>query len=225
MRIVGEDFTTEIAQSAGLVEARFPESAQETQNVESILADALQQLSLHEQEQLTFEKHGLSVTRHDDPDNVDEILKEFHDLLDNHREEKSTTTRAYDEAMRMNPSYVTNQKFRLLFLRCVDFNVKEAVDLIINHFELKKEVFGREYAYNKSILGRDVRFVDLSTKDQDYLRKGAIQIMEKREAGGRTIMCTSPGAVDPNATYESMVSPAKTSECAYSRTSFFANPY
>ena len=137
-----EDFAPEIAKSLGFVETnRFPKTEEELELAESILANSLEKLSLQEREKIIFDKHGLPLKRHEDPVNVQEILQELDQELQSIQDHDK---QAYLEAEQMNPNYVKNAHFRLLFLRCEDFHVPDAAKLIVQHFEVKKELFQKK---------------------------------------------------------------------------------
>ena len=79
---------------------------------------------------------------------------------------------AYDKAVKMNPDYVNDRKFRIQFRRCEVFRCTSAAKRMVLHFEKKEILFG-----DGEVLGRDVRLSDLSTKDLAMLQSGAMQIL------------------------------------------------
>ena len=63
----------------------------------------------------------------------------------------------------MNPQYVNSKSVKLRFLRADRFIPKDAAKRILNHFELKAELFPS----NKDIWCRDVQLTDLTIEEQN----------------------------------------------------------
>jgi hypothetical protein len=91
---------------------------------------------------------------------------------------------AYDRARFLNKKYVEAREFRLAFLRSEKFNAKSAAQTIVNHFEIKRRIFGDD-----EVLGRDVLQTALIEEDLERLKDGLTQVMPERDAAGRTIIC------------------------------------
>jgi len=94
---------------------------------------------------------------------------------------KKNFASAYLRARHWNESYI--RESRLLFLRAERFDVQSAVQLMIQHFEVKKDLFG-----DGEILGRDVRLSDLSISERSILELGNMQVLPSRDVAGRTIL-------------------------------------
>eukprot|EP00934_Nitzschia_sp_Nitz4_P007116 Nitzschia sp. Nitz4//scaffold44_size153857//139141//140676//NITZ4_002748-RA/size153857-augustus-gene-0.30-mRNA-1//-1//CDS//3329552238//7106//frame0 len=167
---------------AGLRPDRFPQDANEHQKAEELLAQELSKLSIQEQERAMFDLHGLPQDHHDDPQNVDDYLQEMEkEIL------KIENREAYDLAKYLNPEYVTNRGFRLMFLRGDFFDAKLAAERIVYHFEMKKLLFG-----SGDILARDVRMSDLNEDDMAALEAGFVQLLPSRDISGRVVVVISP---------------------------------
>lgn len=172
----------DVLAKAGLPNDRYPESLQELEIAEKLLSEELDKLSLAEHEQAVFDVHGLPQSRNDDPSNVDDYLKGMEQEIRNIRNKD-----AYEYAKYLNPDYVTDRSFCLMFLRCDWFDTKLAAQRMVYHFEKKKELFG-----SGEILGRDVRLSDLCDEAMLALSSGFTQILPKRDAAGRFILYISP---------------------------------
>ena len=179
-------FTPELARSAGLAENRFPNSEEEANLAEQVLSNELEKLSLDEHERILFEIHGIRCTAEDESESfLSEKLVQLDACLGNIKRKKKE---AYDRARFLNKIYVDSRNFRIAFLRCEKFNVKLAAQTIINHFEIKRRIFGEG-----EILGRDVLQTDLTEEDMEKLREGFIQVLPERDAAGRTVICLNLG--------------------------------
>lgn len=176
-----QTFTPELARSAGLAENRFPETNEEADIVEDVLTKELEKLSMAEHEKILFDVHGFSRTQDEDPQDVEKYLQIFEDELRKIRRKKKE---AYERAKFLNPAYVEDKAFRLMFLRAELFKPKKAAQTMITHFEIKRRVFG-----NGDILARDVRQSDLNQDDLSYLQDGMIQVLPERDAAGRAVLC------------------------------------
>ena len=168
----------ELAKTAGLPVERFPETLQEGQLAEDILAKGLEKLSLNQHERILFEVHGLSPDQEEDATFLNDKLQELDKELD-----KITDKESFDLARQQNPSYVNSPDFRLMFLRCHQFDCQKAALAMVQHFQVKQELFG-----NGNVLSRDVCQSDLSPVDKCLLASGFIQVLPERDAAGRTIL-------------------------------------
>ena len=163
---------------------KFPRTPEEVKTVEEILEKEMESLSIAERDKILFDMHGLSyMEQHEDSNKIDYLL----DVMETEVQTTYKKKDAYIQARSINPSYVTNRKFRLMFLRSTEYDPKLAAEKLLQHFEIKSDVFG-----NGDILGRDVKLSDLSTDDMDCLKSGFIQICPLRDVSGRPIFFISP---------------------------------
>lgn len=115
-------------------------------------------------------------------------VEKVHELADGIREmdnelAKITTGKdAFDLAYTLNPDYVTDPIFRLMFLRGNEYNAKAAAGQLVKHFEEKLALFGEQ------MLGKDIKLSDLTADDLDALRSGGIQISKYKDRAGRSIV-------------------------------------
>jgi len=89
---------------------------------------------------------------------------------------------AYEEAERMSYSYVSSNRFRMMFLRSVRYVPQDAAERMINFFEYKKELFGRDK------MVKDLTFEDLHPEDRPNMEGGYVQVSPKHDQVGRTIL-------------------------------------
>ncbi|KAL3928203.1 MAG: hypothetical protein SGARI_005111, partial [Bacillariaceae sp.] len=166
--------TMELAKEAGLPVYRFPMSQEEVEKAEDALAKDLSKLSLDRQEQILFDAHGIATCAKE-AGASESISAALHEL--DKEIGKISKKDAYEQALFMNPTFVLDDKFRLMFLRAEEFRPKAAAESIVTHFELKRELFG-----DGEVLAREVRQADLSDEDMEQLRQGDVQILPERDA-------------------------------------------
>ena len=167
----------ELVQKAGLPVERFPETLQEGQLAEDIISKGLEKLSLQQHERILFEVHGLSPDQDEDAPFLNEKIQELDNELN-----KIIIKESFDLAREQNPNYVNGPEFRLMFLRCHQFDCPKAALAIVQHFQAKQKLFG-----SGDILSRDICQSDLSPTDQYLVGTGFIQVLPERDAAGRTI--------------------------------------
>ena len=172
----------DLIQSAGFAE-RFPDTNEEAELAEELLANELANLMLVEKDKIMFDVHGINSVEHDEePGFVKQSLEDLEVAICKLKKKSE-----YEKAKYLNESYVTSEKFRLMFLRSENFDTKLAAKKIAEHFRIKKELFG-----SGEILARDVRLSDMSDDDMESLESGALQVLPTRDAAGRSIFCILP---------------------------------
>ncbi|CAB9517664.1 Transfer protein [Seminavis robusta] len=181
-------------QEAGLSLERFPQSSDEAALVDRLLADEIEKLSLEEKELNTFDLFGMAQETKD-PENMDELLKELELEI-----RKIPRRKAYEKAKYLNEEYVMDRDFRLKFLRSDDFDVQSSAQRIVQHFEVKLELFGDGPA-----LARNVLMSDLSEDDMKALKTGAWQLLPERDAAGRLVLVICPGFRDSSIAMDSQL--------------------
>ncbi|CAB9531224.1 Transfer protein [Seminavis robusta] len=172
-------------QEAGLSLDRFPQSPDEADLVDKLLADEIEKLSLEEQEQNTFELFGMAQ-ENKDPENIDELLERMELEI-----RKIPDRKAYEKAKYLNEEYVMDKDFRVIFLRSDEFDAKSAAQRFVQHFEVKRELFG-----DGPPLARNLLMSDLSEDDMKVLKSGAWQLLPERDAAGRLVLVQCPGYRD-----------------------------
>jgi len=194
-----ESFTPELARSAGLADHRFPNSEEEADLAEQALSNELEKLSMDEHERILFDIHGFCCLQEDEGETfIADKLVQLEACLNKIKPKKKE---AYTRAKFLNKKYVESRDFRLAFLRSDKFDPKEAAQTIVNHFDIKRRIFGDD-----EVLGRDVVQSDLQEDDLERLRDGFIQLLPERDAAGRTIICLNLGFKRQNALASPLVS-------------------
>ncbi|CAB9507649.1 Transfer protein [Seminavis robusta] len=179
-------------QDAGLSLERFPQSSGEADLVDKLLADEIEKLSLEEKERNTFDLYGMAQETKD-PENIDELLEQMELEI-----RKINRREAYEKAKYLNEEYVMGKDFRHIFLCCDGFDVKSAAHRIVQHFEVKRELFG-----DAPPLARNLLMSDLSEDDMNVLNSGAWQILPERDAAGRLVLVICPGYRDNSVAMDS----------------------
>jgi hypothetical protein len=156
----------------------IPETPQEVELVDQMLAQEFNQLSMEEKDRILFEIHGIASD--EDPDDLGSYYKDLERHLGEIPEKKELEAAKY-----YNADFVKNN--RLAFLRALRFNAKEAAERMVVHFRSKQELFGEG-----EILAREIRYSDLCEGSIKMLESGFMQILPQRDAAGRSIMFVRP---------------------------------
>jgi hypothetical protein len=156
--------------------------ADPTTDMDQIIAQELHNLSLKDRNRVYEEIHGVAERLQEDPELVAQRLSQFNLFLFSEIRNKS----AYSSAFQQSPEYVNDPAFRLMFLRSTDFDAYRAAQKVVDHFELKLELFGFEK------LARNITLDDLDQKDLECLKSGMIQILPIKDRAGRPIFFARP---------------------------------
>ena len=147
------------------------------EEIDKMVAQAMLELSPQDRERALEELHGVVEVDAEDPSFIASCL----DDLDNCLATIKHNT-AYEEAERMSYSYVSNNSFRMMFLRSVRYIPQDAAERMIHFFEYKKELFGADK------LVQDLTLEDLQPEDRPTMDGGYIQVSPKRDQVGRPIL-------------------------------------
>lgn len=145
--------------------------------MDRIIAKEMTDLSMQEREKAENDVHGIGNEGEENPLQVQTGLLQLEHHLDYMK--KGTV---YEEAENQDYNYVSNRKFRLMFLRADRYNPKEAAERMIRFFDLKKSLFGTEK------LVKDITMDDLDEDDMETLRSGYMQLPAYCDMAGRTIL-------------------------------------
>mmetsp|Transcript_5911 Transcript_5911/g.16044 ORF Transcript_5911/g.16044 Transcript_5911/m.16044 type:complete len:546 (-) Transcript_5911:685-2322(-) len=160
-------FPTNISQ-ADFEASKAVVAARKASGGEQLLAREMQDLSLDERETIYEEIHGVANDLKETPQMRKSKLAEFDAHL--RQRSKKKQAEAHRQARFLAPRYVQDPNFRLMFLRCEMMDVSKAVEKYIQHFELKRKLFGVDK------LGRSLDWTDLSADDRKALSNGGAQI-------------------------------------------------
>lgn len=158
----------------------------EAVSCDQLIADALNQLSCRERDDVYQQIHGVADVIEESPDFVSQKLLELHGEIDRITTAASSTgdalpVQAYLLARSQNPAFVTERKLCLKFLRVARFNVRKAATRMIRYFDWKLSLFGQEK------LCKHITYDDLRMEDIKDLRKGFIQRLPERDRAGRAV--------------------------------------
>jgi hypothetical protein len=149
----------------------------EQRDVDALLANDLNQLSMNEREKMYEEIHGVRRLVEETPELLAESLAALGQEL------RSIPSKPpYELAEQLSNQYVTDLKFRLMFLRAEDFNAKKAASRLVSFLSLKLELFGPEK------LVRPIFLTDLDKEDTATLKSGFVQLLPARDRAGRAVI-------------------------------------
>eukprot|EP00934_Nitzschia_sp_Nitz4_P002506 Nitzschia sp. Nitz4//scaffold376_size14603//10441//12059//NITZ4_008922-RA/size14603-augustus-gene-0.14-mRNA-1//1//CDS//3329549664//2496//frame0 len=179
--VVSQLSALQLAQEAGLPTERFPETKEEADLAEEILARRMERISIDEHERILLELYGVHRGDEEDPKLMEEKRQELELEL-----ELIEHKPAYDLARSRNPSYVTSPAFTLMFIRWAQMDAKVAAEKLMTHFETKIKFFG-----SGDCLARDIHQSDFTEAERQVLESGFMQILPYRDACGRAIFLTA----------------------------------
>jgi hypothetical protein len=152
-----------------------------------LIARSMLGLSPAEREQHTHELHGLAEEIKETPALIRQSLNEMEGQLQHKLRQKTTSghaIQAYERALAKDKKYVSNDDFRLKFLRADRFNPLLAAERLLLYFEEKEDMFGTD------LLTTDIRMEHLGEHGMDAMNRGGIQILPERDAAGRVVILT-----------------------------------
>ena len=175
----------------------------EESDIDSLVAQDLNSLSMAERERILHDLHGVAETTTENPPQIARCLHTLdHELdritnrstsvapaVDNGRPETSsdgdhaTSLAAYNMAKQLSPEYVSNRSFRLMFLRADQFDGEQAAIRIANFFRAKLDLFG------PTKLVKDITLDDLNEDDKAILNSGVLQASDEKDQAGRPLLC------------------------------------
>jgi hypothetical protein len=156
-------------------------------DLDKYLASTMKDLSVQERNAALEEVNGVVDNELELKNEVPVVLDRKLIELDQHLQKIKGET-VYETAEQMNPHYVQSRKFRLMFLRGKRWEPKEAAAQMLDFFETKLMLFGKEK------LCKDITLDDLDEEDRLSIRKGGVQLLQ-RDSGGRMICTNMRGMV------------------------------
>lgn len=145
--------------------------------VDALLAAELNEMSFHEREKMYEQIHGVERQEEETSEQVTTSLREMEVALT-----RLPNREIYLKAARINPKYVEDKSFRLMFLRSEYFNVEKAAQRLTRFLEGKVRLFG------ESTLARPICLKDFNEDDLAFLESGIIQQIPSRDRSGRAIL-------------------------------------
>jgi hypothetical protein len=154
-----------------------PVTAEKADNPTEVIAQAMNNLSVQEREQVYEDMHGVSAMVLETPKLIADTLYQMEHCL-----QKISYKPAYDLAITIRAEYVLDPKLRLMFLRADRFDPKLAAGRFIRFMDWKLKLFGRDklcqWHINSDDLDDDARFMLVS---------GIFQILPSRDSRGRVV--------------------------------------
>lgn len=147
--------------------------------IDGLLSEALNQLTFDERQRQLELLHGVEEEIIEDAEAIESALRE----LDEHITRDSSP--AYETAKEMDPQYVNARELRLMFLRCNRYDTNAAADQMLQFFDFKQQLFGRER------LVKDITIDDLDENDLESLNSGQFRIIGK-DRSNRIILVSLP---------------------------------
>ena len=166
-------FKKEIAMKRALTVSKVPTADDMT----SLTALELNNLSIQEREAVYDDLHAVRSTQDPPLEEMNQKIQELRREVQNSR-----LAQVYNKAKFLNPAYVDGRKFLLLFLRTTDYIVKEAAQLLANHFIQKLEIFG------PNCIGRRITYSDLNDETRRILSSGLYSIFPRKDLAGRSVL-------------------------------------
>lgn len=170
-------------------------------SAETLISDALRDLSMKDREDVTYEVHGVAKDIDENPGFVAEKLQELRTCLDRLKNNYSflIETKAFQLAEQQDINFVYEKQNCLDFLRADKFRPYDAARRMVRFYSLKLELFGEDK------LCQRLSFNDLDKEDWEVLKQGYFQRLPQRDRAGRAVKVLFP-AMMKFASYKTMVS-------------------
>eukprot|EP00980_Cylindrotheca_fusiformis_P000973 scaffold265_cov131-Cylindrotheca_fusiformis.AAC.8 len=156
-------------------------SKQSKEELDAMLAQSIAELNFHERQFEQNHLHGVGEAIVEVDDEVNGLLRELSDHL---MRIKGGT--AYETAEGLNPAFVEDRAFRLMFLRANRYDAKASAGQMIRFFDMKLSLFGKEK------LVTDITMGDLDEDDRAYLRSGTTMVLPFPDMSQRQIVMEFP---------------------------------
>mmetsp|Transcript_12257 Transcript_12257/g.29203 ORF Transcript_12257/g.29203 Transcript_12257/m.29203 type:complete len:475 (-) Transcript_12257:115-1539(-) len=159
----------------------LPTNIPEEDNLDSLIAGALNQLSINERENVYHEMHGVDDVVNETPEMLQRSMAALHTELEtlkhSHREGL-----AFNKAEAMSRNYVHDPVLRIKFLRSEKFDAKKSAERMIMFFDVKMQLFGQEK------LCKNITLEDFDSDDMAFLKSGYVQLLPSRDRSGRVAL-------------------------------------
>ncbi len=186
-------------------------------NVDALLASELNEMTLNERETLYEEIHGVEQQREESEEFLENSLRAMDDAL-----RQLPDRQVYEKAANINPEYVEDRAFRLMFLRSENFEAVLAARRLVKFLEGKVRFFGED------TLARPIYLSDFNDDDMAFFKSGIIQTIPSRDRSGRPIFADfnmnpnvgQPKHVDSYVCFKCLKESFLSSTCKYHLTAF-----
>jgi len=140
--------------------------------------------------------YGQKITN-ETPDLRASSLLHMNKILEELPAEKKT---AWTTAMEKCPE-LCGEPFKLMFLRCSDFNCYAAAKRLVAYWNKRVELFTPSKAFLPMVLGENSAMKD----DEKSLKVGFLRLVNKTDNGGRSILFVNPSRIPEEFDRTSMV--------------------
>ena len=113
------------------------EEQQQKQEIDSLLLDAMNDLTFEEQQEQLEGLHGVARPLAEEPQTVAKALQLLDDQLN-----AVKGGSAYEAAEALSKKYVSANAFRMMFLRANGLDAQAAAGQMLRFFEAKQKLFG-----------------------------------------------------------------------------------
>jgi hypothetical protein len=143
-----------------------------------LYAKDMYEMSAAEREYVLQDIHGVATTpvQELDETNPEFVATKRRQLQQALLQSPTHGTAAYSRAVQTDYSYVTSPEFQLPFLRCNQWDVDAAAKQIIDHFDVKLQLFAPEL-----LCRHRITLADLSKDDRKQLETGFFQFLPVRD--------------------------------------------
>ena len=155
--------------------------------IDTLVADALKNMTLEERDNVYYEQHGVADEVQEDPETVSQSLEQMEHYLQKLKGKGGGS--AFRLAESKFPDFVKDPKLRMQFLHAESFVPKKAAARMIRYFDFRKTLFEDE-----AFLGRKITLQDIKNNPQDLeaLNKGFLQVLPCRDRAGRIVLVLFP---------------------------------
>jgi hypothetical protein len=143
-----------------------------------MLAREMAALSMEEREKVLDDIHGVAQVQEETPEFVAQCIYQMDLALSKIPKSKR---RALDRAIFLKPSILTDEKFKLMFLRSDLYDPKKAAKRMVKYFEEKLLLFG------DGKLAKKITLDFLEEQDMEILNVMGCVILPNKDQTGRPI--------------------------------------
>jgi hypothetical protein len=161
--------------SSGLDLSKCQKTSDNT--VEALISKSYYELAHEERNDSLNDIHGISKLTEETPEMIQDLLNVL-DMELARIEEKP----AYELAMSICHEYVSNETFRIMFLRSDDYDAKKSACRMVLHFQSKLELFGRDK------LTKTITLSDFEDHEIEGFKSGYLQPLLHTDRGGRLVL-------------------------------------
>ena len=154
----------------------IPKSRFSADDARRYRAQVLEDLSPEEKEERFRDLQGIGTIVEETQEFVRRCKEEMDEVLNRIGRET-----AYEQALHMSPSYVQDEKLRLMFLRADNFKPHRAANRLVRWFEEKLSIFGPDK------LTREIRLDDLDECEIAILESGCFHLPNVKDRMGRRL--------------------------------------